>query len=65
MSAKHSKRAITAPPLDGCLYFDASGRKVSRQEFTSTATSYPVTIGAMAAHLDALTKWMRETEAAA
>lgn len=49
------KRKGTAPSTEGCLYFSASGQRISREEFT---TATPVD------HLARLAQWMRESEAA-
>jgi hypothetical protein len=62
-----STTAPKHPSLDGCLYFDASGKRITRAEFTKAAPSsktqsYPVTIAEFARHFAAVQEYMRSTE---
>ena len=62
MHEKRKSQPATPPPLDGCLYFDASGKRITREEFTKPKP-YNVTVREMAEHLTLLAQWMREVEA--
>lgn len=61
MIEQRKRQPATPPTLDGCLYFDEKGNRITREEFTAPKP-YHVTVQAMGEHLALLAQWMRETE---
>jgi hypothetical protein len=60
MSERTSTRPTNSPTAEGTLHFDKQGKRITMSEFAKPQP-YTVTVDAMAEHLAALDKWMRES----